>query len=272
MSARRMAMLASLGLCAMLLIACAAQPTPSPAVTGLPAHGGFDYQLGGAYPPDPDVSLVVRDRTARPSDGAYSICYINAFQTQPAEQDHWPHDTLLTSDAGPVIDPDWPDEILLDTSSAPKRAAITHLLTAWIEGCAHAGFDGVEFDNLDSFTRSDGALTVDDNLALAARIARIAHDAGLAVGQKNAAEFSPRLRDEADFDFAVAEECAAYGECDAYTKVYGDAVVDIEYTDQLPESFAALCAEEASPRAMILRDRHLVTPDQNGYVYEACQR
>ena len=268
---RRARLIGALGLCVTTLSGCTAAPQPTEPVA-FPVNGSFDYQLGGAYPPGDGVSLVVRDRNAVPAEGVYSICYINAFQTQPGELDRWPDDVLLTSGGAPVVDPDWPDEVLLDTSTEARREAITRVLSPWIQGCADAGFGGVEFDNLDSFTRSGGALRLEDNLALAVDIARIAHDAGLQVGQKNAAEFSVHLHDAAGFDFAVAEECAAYAECDVYTDVYGDAIVDIEYVDQLPQSFATLCTDPATPRRMILRDRELVTPADEGYVYQACTR
>ncbi|GGF33256.1 hypothetical protein GCM10010922_05470 [Microbacterium sorbitolivorans] len=245
-------------------------PANGSETVGFPDVTAFDYQLGGAYTPQDDVELVVRDRTAEPEDGVYSVCYVNAFQTQPGDLDAWSSDLLLTRDGEPVADPDWPDEVLLDTSTADKRDAIAEVLGSWIRGCADDGFDAVEFDNLDSFSRSGDALTIDDNLALAEKLAGIAHEAGLAAGQKNSAEHTDRLRNDAGFDFAVAEECAAYDECTAYTDAYGDAVIDIEYTDTLPRSFAEVCADADSPAAMILRDRDLVTPDDEDYVLERC--
>lgn len=235
-----------------------------------PTVSAFDYQLGSPYTPSSGVELVVRDRTASPADGLYSICYVNAFQTQPGERDQWPDEVLLTADGAPVFDADWPDEILLYTSTSSKREAILDTASSWIQGCADAGFEAVEFDNLDSLTRSHDVLTVDDNLALARALVDIAHAAGLAAGQKNSAEYTARLKSEAGLDFAIAEECAAYNECTAYTDAYGDAVIDIEYADTLPRSFAEMCEDTASPRAMILRDRDLVTPDDDGYVFRTC--
>lgn len=232
--------------------------------------GAPDYQLGGAYEPAAGVRIVGRDRGAEPAADAWSICYVNAFQTQPGELDLWDDDLLLQRGGAPVFDPDWPDEALVDTSAPEKRERIAALVTPWIEGCADAGFDAVEFDNLDSFTRSDGALSLDDNLALATVLVDAAHAAGLAAGQKNAAEHAEALHDRAEFDFAVVEECAAYDECDAYADVYGDQVVDIEYTDELPRPFADMCADPASPDSMVLRDRDLRTPDDEGYVFEVC--
>ncbi len=235
-----------------------------------PTVSAFDYQLGSPYTPSSGVELVVRDRTASPADGLYSICYVNAFQTRPGERDQWPDEVLLTADGAPVFDADWPDEILLYTSTSSKREAILDTASSWIQDCADAGFEAVEFDNLDSFTRSHDVLTVDDNLALARALVDIAHAAGLAAGQKNSAEYTARLKSEAGLDFAIAQECAAYNECTAYTDAYGDAVIDIEYANTLPRSFAEMCEDTASPRAMILRDRDLVTPDDDGYVFRTC--
>lgn len=216
------------------------------------------------------MGIVGRDRSDDPAEGLYSVCYVNGFQTQPGELDSWPDDLLLHRDGGPLFDPDWPDEALLDTSTPERRERIVEMVGAWIEGCADSGFDAVEFDNLDSYTRSDDALDVEDNLALAASFVDIAHDAGLAAGQKNAAEEASVLHERAGFDFAVVEECSVYRECAAYTDVYGDAVIDIEYADELPRSFAEMCADDEAPASMVLRDRDLVTPADDGYVFETC--
>ncbi|MHC9045572.1 endo alpha-1,4 polygalactosaminidase [Microbacterium saperdae] len=235
-----------------------------------PAGAVPDYQLGGAYEPAAEVGIVGRDRSADPAADAYSICYVNGFQTQPGELDTWAADLLLQRDGETVFDPDWPDEALLDTSTAERRERIAAQIIPWIEGCAEDGFDAVEFDNLDSYTRSDDALSLDDNLALATLFVDAAHGAGLAAGQKNAAEDAVMLHDRAGFDFAVTEECAVFEECGVYAAVYGEHVIDIEYSDELPRSFADMCADPESPASMVLRDRDLVTPDDPAYVFETC--
>jgi hypothetical protein len=241
-------------------------------VTLPPVGAAPDYQLGGPYDPAPGVGVVARDRTAEPAD-VYSICYLNGFQTQPGERGVWPSELLLRDDAGqPVIDPNWPDEVLLDTSSEATRDGIVAIVEPWIAGCADAGFRAVEFDNLDTYARSDGALTFDVNLALAARLVEIAHAQGLAAGQKNAAEDSRALRDGARFDFAVTEECAAFDECDAYTAVYGEHVIAIEYTDALDRPFSEVCSDPRTPASTVLRDRELTTPSSPDHVFEVCAR
>lgn len=248
------------------------QPSEShPGITLPPIGAAPDYQLGGAYEPDAAVGIVVRDRTADAASDRYSICYINGFQTQPGELGLWPDDLLLHDDDGaPLIDAGWPDEVLLDTSTPGNRAAISAIIAPWVRGCGEAGYSAVEFDNLDSFTRSRGTLTAHDNGALAADLAALAHSAGLAAGQKNAAEFAADLHGAAGFDFAVAEECSVYDECRAYSDVYGDHVIAIEYPDALDSSFAEVCTDPATPASVVLRDRDLVSPDDPDYVFELC--
>ena len=98
------------------------------------------------------------DRTAPPDPDRYSVCYVNAFQTQPGE-DAVPEDLLLHDATGArVEDPDWPGEFLLDVSTAMTRRAVADLVGRWIDRCAADGYDAVEPDNIDSWTRSGGAL------------------------------------------------------------------------------------------------------------------
>ena len=235
-----------------------------------PLGAAPDYQLGEAYQPDAAVGILVRDRSAEPDPERYSICYLNAFQTQPGEREEWPSDLLLDRDDTWVTDPAWPDEVLLDTSSAAQRDRISGVVSDWIGECAASGFDAVEFDNLDSFTRSHGALTFDDNLALARQLVASAHEHGLAAVQKNTAEHNAELRADAGYDFVIAEECAAYAECAVYAETYGEYVIDIEYTDNAARPFTAACSDPASPSSMVLRDRGLLAPAQPGHVFALC--
>ena len=61
------------------------------------------------------------------------------------------HDNLLLrrSNGSYFIDPDWPDEIMLDTRTASNRNEIAGILNGWISECKDAGYDAVEPDNLD---------------------------------------------------------------------------------------------------------------------------
>ncbi|MEU3309970.1 endo alpha-1,4 polygalactosaminidase [Nocardiopsis sp. NPDC006832] len=260
----------SVGLAASL-VACA---SGSPG--GLPGEGGFDYQLGGAYPPPPGVDIVVRDSSTDPEPDLYSVCYVNGFQTQPGDLDSWqetPDLLLRDEDGDPVADPGWPDEFLLDTSTSDRRERIAEALTETIDRCAEAGFDAVEFDNLDSYLRSDEALTSDDNLALAVDLVALTHERGMEAAQKNTVEEAERGKEEVGFDFAITESCGAWSECDGYTRVYGEEkVLAIEYPEDLEEagtSFVEVC-DSGPPTRTILRDLDLVPESEPGHVFDAC--
>lgn len=89
------------------------------------------------------------------------------------------------------------------------------------------------------------------------------------IGQKNTAEYTVDGK-RAGFDFAVAEGCVQYAECAAYTDVYGERVVDIEYIDAFDGDFGKRCRGPGVPAATILRDRQLVPLDDQDYVYRRC--
>jgi len=163
-----------------------------------------------------------------------------------------------------VVDPDW-DEIFIDVSSPQKREAVAAIVGGWIDGCASAGYDAIEIDNLDSFSRSGGLLTEEDAVATMRLFSERAHSNSLAIAQKNSAELVER-RAELGTDFAVAEECNRYDECDVYTGGYGQHVLVIEYRRQ---DFDAGCA--AFPGlSIVLRDLELVPAGTSGYVFDDC--
>ncbi|WP_211314666.1 endo alpha-1,4 polygalactosaminidase [Cereibacter changlensis] len=236
----------------------------------LPAGALADYQLGGGYPPPAGVTVVVRDSTDQPAPGYFSICYVNGFQTQPGVD--WPVDLLVPGPGGaPLADPGWPDEFLLDISTDEGRAANLDLVLPAIRACADKGFDAIEFDNLDSYTRAEGRLSLDDALSFASLLVSAARGLGLASGQKNTPELGRRGRDEVGFGFTMVEECHRWGECAAYTDIYGAGqVLGIEYADDLRGSFADACADPDRPASLILRDRELAPAGAAGHVFGAC--
>jgi hypothetical protein len=244
-----------------------------PAPPSPPVNAGFDYQLGGAYALPDGVSVVTRDRTDRPAAGAYNICYVNAYQTQPGELHWWKqtHRSLLLRYQGQLVhDPGWPGEVLLDTSTAAKRRAIADVVGRWFAGCADDGFDAVEPDNLDSYTRSHHQLDRAGALALATLLADRAHDAGLAIAQKNLAGLTRARRVTVGFDFAVSEECMVWHECGSYRRAYGRHVIEIEYTDNVRTAFRRACRDHGDAWSIVLRDRMLRTPANPRYAYERC--
>lgn len=247
-------------------------PTTNPgAAAGVklpPANAAFDYQLGGDYPLPTGVKIVSRDRTGAAAAGAYNICYINGLQTQPDERSTWlsSHAELLLRKNGQVVsDPEWKDEMLLDISTADKRTALVALEAAWITECKSKGFSAIEVDNLDSYSRSGGLLTSAHAVAFMRLLSDRAHAAGLAIAQKNSAELATK-KAELGTDFAVAEECAKFDECGAYTKAYGANVLIVEYTRA---AFQKACTQQPQ-LSIVLRDLNLVKPGTSGYVREGC--
>ncbi|WP_036726412.1 endo alpha-1,4 polygalactosaminidase [Patulibacter minatonensis] len=241
----------------------------TPAAQLPPGNVGFDLQLGGSYAVPADAGVVERDRTSVAPAGAYGVCYVNGFQTQDSEISWWRrrHPELLLKVKGrEVRDPNWP-ETVLDVSTAARRKALASIVGGWIDGCARKGFRGVEFDNLDSWTRSRGRLTRSDSEAMGRLLVARAHRAGLAAGQKNAAELIRGAKRPLGFDFAVVEECQQYAECGRYTRAYGDRVFEVEYDRA---RFKAACAARGATLSVLLRDRDLVREGEPGYVRESC--
>jgi hypothetical protein len=234
-----------------------------------PVNGQFDYQIGGAYTPPAGTQIVSRDRTAAPAAGLYNICYVNAFQVQPDEVTWWQtnHNDLLLKDSSGayVVDGDW-DEILLDTSTAAKRSALASILGTWFAGCKSAGFQAIEPDNIDSYDRSEGLLTIGEAESYLALLAPIAHNDGLAIAQKNDTDLGSAGKN-AGLDFAVSEECGRYSECDGYTDVYGTHVIDIEYTKS---AFTKACKAIGASVSVVRRDVDVTVPGSSTYVYGAC--
>lgn len=271
---RRLA--AGLGL-ALVLGGCGDGARP---VVAFPVGAPADYQLGGDHEPAPEVRVVVRDwwsGAPLAGDGDYSICYVNAFQTQPDDPDvvrpdersAWPAELVLDQLGE---DPGWPGEYLVDIGTSASREAAAGHVAQMVDTCAVKGFDAVELDNLDSWTRFDGGPVVvpfgePDALAYAGLLADHAHERGLAVAQKNTPGLTAQQVGDVGFDLAVVEECGRYDECEAYTAVHGDRLLVVEYTD---EGLARACERVGDRVAVVLRDPGLTVPGTAGYRSERC--
>ncbi|GAA5114417.1 endo alpha-1,4 polygalactosaminidase [Alloalcanivorax gelatiniphagus] len=226
---------------------------PTRVPTPLPVGTDVDYQLGGPADPAPGVGIVVRDRTEEPAAGRYNVCYVNGFQTQPDARRYWldRRDLLLRDHAGRLVEDEAWGEWLLDIRTPARRERLARIVGRWTAGCAHDGFDAVEYDNLDSFSRSHGLVRARHAKAFARLLTARAHDVGLAAGQKNWATWDGT---DAGFDFAVAEECGRYDECGRYVHAYGDQVLAVEYRAR---DFAATCQGYGDRLAVVLRDLDL---------------
>ncbi len=247
-----------------------------------PPGAGFDYQIGGRYPLPNGATVVSRDwfEGRAPRGSRYGICYINAFQTQadiagvdrPDERSNWPQHLVLTELGD---DPNWAGEFLIDIGSrAKRRAAVAHVMPM-IDACADAGFDAVEFDNLDSWTRFRGTPLEDavpfrrkHTIKYARQLTAYAHEQGLAVARKNTPQFGRRITHRRiGFDFAIAESCGVWRECHLYTRVFGDNVLAIEYTDA---GFRQACESIGDEATVIRRDIAVSRPGSPTYRYDSC--
>ena len=247
----------SLALLALLVVPAAGTARLHTAVSApsrvLPPLGtDVDYQLGGVAPVPAHVGIVVRDRKARPTPGRYDVCYVNGFQTQANERAFWRHhwDLVLKEAGAPVTDEAW-GEWLLDLRTPDRRRALARIVGRWIDRCAADGFEGLELDNLDSWSRSHGLITQRQARAFAALLVARGHTVGLAVAQKNWAEWDGRA---VGYDFAIAEECGRWHECGAYADHYGRRVLAVEYRRV---DFDSTCHGFGARWAVVLRDRAL---------------
>jgi hypothetical protein len=265
-------------LAAVLAVGACSAPTVEPApdtavssavvpakVTAPPVNAGFDYQIGGAYAPPAGVQVISRDHAAAAVPGLYNICYVNAFQAQPGAEGEWGDLVLRDGGGNTVIDKDW-NEALLDLRGEDKRAQVAARILPLVDDCAAHGYQAVEPDNYDSYTRSSGLLTEADAEAYVRLLSAHTHAKGLAIGQKNTAELAARHA-AAGLDFAVVEECGEQDNCDEYTSAFGDHVIVIEYT---AKGLDNACRRWGSVASIVQRDRSVVPVGQPGYVRRTC--
>jgi hypothetical protein len=298
----------ALGAAAVVLVTSAYASRGRADLTPLPTTGTFDYQLNQRYAAADGVSIVSSDgdisadptqpaRGNQPLDTSrFNICYLNVLQAQPdpADKAYWlrEHSDLVLKSGDEVLtDPDWPDEMLFDISTAANREALLQLELPWIEQCRAAGFQAIEPDNIDSFDRSEGSFDAVAAADFMKRFVAAAHEAGLLVGQKNVAEWAKApegggdsLAKQVGFDFVIVEECKLTGECPQLVQYYGaQRVFDVEYWyDQdytlngitIPKHtrahFDQACQQLDAGVRVVLRNRDVRPASQQGYMFDAC--
>ncbi|QUI30065.1 endo alpha-1,4 polygalactosaminidase [Streptomyces alfalfae] len=257
------ALSATAALCLFVPSSAAAGPS---AVELPPPGAGFDYQIGGAYTPPQGVRIVSRDLGATPARGLYNLCYINAFQAQPGAEREWDADLLLRDASGDVVhDDDW-DEAVLDIRTAAKRERIAAKVNRWIDSCADKGFQAVEPDNYDTYTRFPDHLKASQAKAFVSLLSAHAHDKGLAIAQKNTPDLAVD-REETGLDFAVAEECGEWDECDMYADAFGDRVLVVEYS---AKGLEKACAGWGDRLSVVRRDVGVAPEGASGHLRRTC--
>ncbi|MEU6116535.1 endo alpha-1,4 polygalactosaminidase [Streptomyces sp. NPDC047117] len=155
-------------------------------------------------------------------DGRKVICYLSvgAWEDWRPDAGDFPKSVIGRSNG-------WKGERWLDIR---KLDVLEPLLAKRFDMCRDRGYDAIEPDNVDGYANRSGfPLTAADQLRFNRMVARLAHERGMAVGLKNDLDQIPQL--VKDFDFAVNEQCAQYGECDRLTPFIraGKAVFHVEY-------------------------------------------
>jgi endo-alpha-1,4-polygalactosaminidase (GH114 family) len=169
---------------------------------------GNDHTVNGA------AVRAIHDR------GAHAICYVSAGTAERFRPDYHRYvrfdrrhrHRLLGKPFSGVF----PNEKWLNIKNGRgQRAFILRRVEARTRKCARAGFDGVEYDNVDAYAQGRRAtgwrIRPRTQVVFNRALARIAHRNGLSVALKNDIGQLERL--EPHFDYAINEQCFQYAEC-----------------------------------------------------------
>ena len=226
-------------LCCALAGGCtAASPTAeaaptNPVVTARwvpPPGASWQWQLTGRVDTTVDADVFDVDGVETGAEtvaalhraGRRVVCYVDAGAAEEFRPDRGAFPDEVLGDSG-----GFDRERLLDIRRLDVLAPI---MAARFDVCRDKGFDGIEADLADGYTRDSGfPLTADDQLTYNRMLADLAHERGLSIGLKNDLDQVSELVD--DFDFAVNEQCFEYGECAKLTPFVraGKAVFSAEY-------------------------------------------
>jgi len=158
--------------------------------------------------------------------GGHVICYVDAgtWENWRVDAGQFPASVLGSKNG-------WPGEKWLDIRQV---SVLGPIMSARVQKCKQAGFDGVEFDNVDGYSNRTGfPLTAGDQFNYDTYLANLAHYNGLSVALKNDLGQAAALKPY--FDYAINEQCMQYRECDypapglpGWT-ASGKAVFEVEY-------------------------------------------
>lgn len=116
-------------------------------------------------------------------------------------ENYRPDSALIPPEVIGNIYPQWPDERFLNIREIEK---LEPFITSRLNMIKQKGFDGIEPDNIDSYTADNGFnLTLNDAKKFCEWLIDKAHSMGLSIGQKNANELVPLLYKK--FDWALTE-------------------------------------------------------------------
>ncbi|MEV6235637.1 endo alpha-1,4 polygalactosaminidase [Lentzea sp. NPDC051838] len=195
-----------------------------------PPGTAWQWQLSGKVDTGVDVPVYDIDGVDNDSDvvdalhraGRKVICYVNVGAAEDFRPDAAAFPAAVKGKTN-----GWPGERWLDIR---RSDVLRPIMAARFDTCRDKGFDAVEPDNVEGYTNDTGfPLTAADQLTYNRMLAGLAHERGLSIGLKNDLGQIPELL--ADFDFAIDEQCAEYGECGRLIPFIkaGKAVFHVEY-------------------------------------------
>ncbi|MHB1209730.1 MAG: endo alpha-1,4 polygalactosaminidase [Acidimicrobiales bacterium] len=178
----------------------------------------FSIDLYGPSGATPNASGVRAIRSA----GGYAICYVDAgtWESWRPDAAAFPKSLLGRSNG-------WPGERWLDIR---RTRVLLSIMARRVALCQRAGFQAVDFDNVDAYDNTTGfAITAADQITYDRALAALAHRDHMAVGLKNDGGQARVL--VRYFDFAIDEQCVQYHSCaqlDPFLRA-GKPVYDVEY-------------------------------------------
>ena len=230
-----------------------------------PTTGSFDYQLGGVvHARRRRHRRHPRQHRRRPRRASTRSATSTGSRRSRASS--WPSNLILQNKAGkPIVDPGWPDERIIDISTAAKRTRGEPAHRHDDRRRARRRASGaVEFDNLDSYSRSKGRLDpVEDDRVREAPRASTPTRRARGRARRTPASSARAARRRSASTSSPPRSATSTASAASFTKVYGTHVLDIEYTDDLRGTFdAGLRSHGDDPPQTILRDRDLTTPNE----------
>ena len=179
--------------------------------------------------------------------GGRAVCYVSAGSVEDWRPDakQFPRSVV-----GNALD-GWPGEKWLDVRAL---RSLRPLMETRADRCVDAGFDAIDWDNVDGYTNESGfPLRAEDQLTYNRVLAAIAHERDLSVGLKNDLGQIPQL--VRTFDFAINEQCVQFNECQLLLPFSeaGKPVVQIEYA-AAPSSFCPFANRHHWAAVVMSRD------------------
>ncbi|WVQ73304.1 hypothetical protein IAR50_002872 [Cryptococcus sp. DSM 104548] len=186
------------------------------------------------------------------ANGKTVICYFSAGSWEPGRSDASSFDASCVCGSGQTFTNDgcssndnklngW-DEWWLDIHSDSCKTNVESVMTTRIENAAAKGCDGIDPDNVDSFSNEDQqhGNTAQDEVDYLLWLASSAKANNMLIDLKNAGSLLVDENGQATvwqseivnaFDFSVVESCHEYNECDIYDSFLaaGKPEFQIEY-------------------------------------------